>query len=382
MKVSRKIRLYPTKEQEKLFIKFSNCARWAWNESLAYRIDKYENHGLNTIMQDCIERIQELKYNNIYYEWVQKIPESITKRSIKDLDKAFKNFFKSGFGFPKFKKKGKSKLSFYQREDNFRQIDENHIKITGIKTPVKIKKTWFPMKLYNIRVSFDGKFWYLSFSFDIQEQTLENLTKPIGVDLGIKQLAVVSDGRVYNNINKQDIVKKLERRKNRLQSQLSRKYEHNRHDKKYIKTSNIIKLEHKIVLIDRRLKNIRNTYIHDVTTDLVRTKPSKIVIEDLNIRDMMKNKHLSKAIQQQEFYKVRQYLAYKCKFYGIELVIEDRFYPSSKLCSCCGNVKKRLSLSERTYSCGKCGLQVDRDYNASINLSKYNKDWKKIVYTN
>lgn len=176
------------------------------------------------------------------------------------------------------------------------------------------------------------------------------------------------------------VIRKLEKQKRRLQRQLSKKYEMNRQGVKYNKTKNIVKLERKIRLLDRRLANIRNTYIHWVTKSLVRTKPKKIVIEDLNIRGMMKNKHLSKSISQQCFYKFRQYLTYKCQFYGIILKVADRFYPSSKMCSCCGNIKKRLSLSERSYRCNKCGFIVDRDRNASLNLAKYKDNWKKIVY--
>ena len=158
-----------------------------------------------------------------------------------------------------------------------------------------------------------------------------------------------------------------------LQKKCSRKYEINKQGKKFIKTENIKKLEQKIRMIYRRLANIRNTYIHEVTKDLVRTTPKKIVIEDLNVRGMLKNKHLSKAISNQCFNKFRQYLTYKCGLYGIELEVADRFYPSSKLCSCCGNKKTDLKLKDRIYICDNCGFTIDRDFNASINLSRYTK---------
>lgn len=370
MQIAKKIRLYPNKEQEELFWQFAGTSRWAWNESLAYRIDRYEKDGSNTTIQQCIEHIQELKHNNSDYSWVNSIPEAITKQSIKDLDKAYKSFFKSGFGKPKFKKKGKCNVSFYQRIDNFHQVDDTHIKITGIKSYIKIRKCDIPIKVSNTRVSFDGKYWYLSYTYEVQEQT-NNSTDIIGVDLGIKDLAIVSDGRVFKNINKTQVIKKLEKQKKRLQRQVSRKYEMNKQGKKFIKTENIKKLEQKIRMIDRRLANIRNTYIHKVIKDLVRTTPKKIVIEDLNVRGMLKNKHLSKAISNQCFNKFRQYLTYKCELYGVELVVADRFYPSSKKCSCCGSIKKDLRLKDRTYTCVSCGLKIDRDFNASINLSKY-----------
>lgn len=209
----------------------------------------------------------------------------------------------------------------------------------------------------------------------------DSLRGKIKIPKGVKDFAVTSDGKVYKNINKGRVIKKLEKQKKRLQRQVSRKYEMNKQGQKFSKTENIKKLEQRIRLLERRIYNIRNTYIHEVTKDLVRNTPKKIVIEDLNVKGMMKNKHLSRLVQQQCFYKFRQYLTYKCQLNGVKLEIADRYYPSSKICSCCGSVKKQLSLSERTYKCDKCGQEINRDYNASINLSRYNKDWKKIVRT-
>ncbi len=188
--------------------------------------------------------------------------------------------------------------------------------------------------------------------------------------MGIKGLAICSDNKVYKNINKTYIVRKIEKKIHRLQRQVSRKYENNKKGKEYVKTSNIIKLEKQIQLMHRRLANIRNNYLHKTTTSIVKTKPYRVVIEDLAVSNMMKNKHLSKAIAKQGFYEFRRQLEYKCKFRGIELVIADRWYPSSKTCSQCGEIKKDLKLKDRLYNC-KCGLSIDRDLNASINLSKY-----------
>ena len=371
MIVSEKIRLSPTQEQEELFWKFCNTARFAYNESLGYKIFCYKKDSYSCTVQDLIEHLQDLKYSEGYC-WLQEVPEAVTKQAIKDLDKAYKMFFKRGNkGFPKFKKKGRCTPSFYVRSDKFRQIDSRHIKITGIKTPILMKDHNIITQLLNPRVKFDGKFWYLSYSYEVDELPLSQSKEVEGVDLGIKNLAISSNGCVYKNINKTRKVKQLEKRKHHLQRKLSKKYEMNKNGNKFVKTNNIIKLEKQIRLIDRRLRNIRDTYIHQVTYDLVKTKPSQIVIEDLNIRGMMKNKHLSKAIQQQEFYKFRQYLTYKCQFYGICLTVADRFYPSSKTCSCCGSKKKFLSLKERTYICSECGLTIDRDFNAALNLRNY-----------
>lgn len=167
------------------------------------------------------------------------------------------------------------------------------------------------------------------------------------------------------------LVKKLEKRLRRLQRKISKKYELNKEGRKFVKTSNIIKLEKQIRLLHRKLSNIRNNHLHQATTKIVKTKPSRVVMETLNIKGMMKNKHLSKDIAQQGLYEFKRQLQYKCEFYGIEFTEADKWYPSSKICSECGHVKSKLSLSERTYICEDCGAVIDRDLNASINLSRY-----------
>lgn len=374
MIASEKIRLYPTPEQEQLFWKFNNIARFTYNECLAYKIQVYQEQGYSCKVQDLIEHIQDLKYSGDY-NWLLEVPESVTKQAIKDLDKAYKAFFKRGNkGFPKFKKKSKTKPSFYVRSDKFKQIDSTHIKVTGIKTHIRMKPFRVITQLLNPRISFDGKYWYLSFSYEVDNLPKSDSDEVIGIDVGVSHLATISNGVVYENINKTKRVRQLEKRKRHLQRKLSRKYEANKEVNKYVKTNNILKLEQELRLVNRKLKNIRDTYIHQVTYNLVKTKPGYIVIEDLNVRGMLKNKHLSKAIQEQEFYKFRQYLTYKCQFYGIELIVADRFYPSSKTCSCCGYKKKFLSLSERTFICPECGQVIDRDLNAAINLKIYGKE--------
>ena len=322
-------------------------------------------------MQECIEYVQDLKYNQ-GYGWLLKIPEAITKQAIKDLDKSYKKFFKGQGGYPKFKSKKHSKISFYQRTDNLRQIDETHIKITGIKGAVKCDRFVLPKKVQNPRISYDGKYWYLSFSYEVEVPELEHTDEVIGVDLGIKELAVCSNGYVAENINYTTRVKKIERRKKRLQRKIANKYEIHKQGKKYIKTNNIKKLEKQVALLDRKLRNIRDTYIHQTTYDLVKTKPKRICIEDLNVSGLMKNKYLAKSIQEQEWSKFRQYLTYKCDFYGIELVVADRKYASSQICHKCGykNPKVR-NLSVRNWVCPQCMVRHDRDYNASLNLMQY-----------
>ena len=192
------------------------------------------------------------------------------------------------------------------------------------------------VKYSNPRISYDNKYWYISVGIE-QEEVKEKLTDvSLGIDLGIKDFAICSDGTIYKNINKNYVVRKIEKRLKRLQKQVSRKYEKNKKGKEYVKTKNIIKLEKQIQQVHRRLANIRNNYLHQTTTSMVKTKPYRVVIEDLNVKGMMKNKHLSDAIRKQGFYEFKRQLEYKCKFRGIELVIAVRFYPSSKTCSQCG----------------------------------------------
>ena len=194
----------------------------------------------------------------------------------------------------------------------------------------------------------------------------------IGIDLGIRELAVCSDMSTYKNINKSRTIKKLEKRKRRLQRSVSRKYEQNKKEGKYCKTNNVIKKEKLLLKVNHRLTNIRQNYLHQTTSEIVNRKPRFICIEDLNVSGMMKNRHLSKAVQNQGFFEFRKQLEYKCSGKGIPLIVADRFYPSSKLCSCCGSIKKDLKLSDRVYRCS-CGNVIDRDFQASLNLKAYGK---------
>lgn len=244
-------------------------------------------------------------------------------------------------------------------------------KIGDVKTSERLPNLMKDKHYMNPHIVFDGKYYYITFCIEIDIKPKQNTSEVIGIDLGIKSFAVCSNGITYKNINKTHTVKKLDKKLRRLQRQVGKKYFNNKIGNKFIKTHNIIKLEHKIKLIYRRIKNIRENYIHQITAYLVKTKPSRIVIEDLNIKGLMKNKHLSKAIMEQCFYKFISILKYKCEWNGIELIKADRFYPSSKLCSCCGYIKKELRLDDRTYKCNFCGLVMDRDVNASLNLANY-----------
>lgn len=370
MLVGQRLRLVPNKEQEKWLQSNAGVARFIYNFSLAMKEDAYKEQGFNLGQKEVMRQITDMKYTPDY-EWLQSYNSETIKQAVKDMLTSYKNFFQRGNkGFPKFKKKGKCKESFYVRYDRIYSVDEKHIKFPSLKQPMKISEPFIIEQgsIVNSRVSFDGKYWYLSFSYEL-EPVQEILTdKVVGIDLGLKELAVTSTGVVYSNINKSRTVINLELRKKRLQKKISRAYEKNKEDKKYVRTNNIIKMEKQLKLICRRLSNIRKTYIHTVTTEIVKTKPSCIVIEDLAISNLMKNKYRSKSIQDAEWYFFRQCLEYKSQFSGIGFKLANRFFPSSKKCNKCGSVKKFLSLSERTYICNRCGFVCDRDLNAAYNL--------------
>ncbi len=279
-------------------------------------------------------------------------------------------FFKKQSGFPKFKSKKKSRPSFYN--DNIKlKIKKDKVLLEKIGW-VKIKEK-IPMNCKYTRptVSFDGKYWYLSVGIKRQIKNNKLTNEIIGIDVGIKDLAVCSNKMTFKNINKTKKVKKLEKKLRRLQRKVSNKYEKNKKGVSYQKTSNIKKLEKQIRFVHRKLNGIRKNHLHQATSKIVKTKPSKVVMETLNIQGMMKNKHLSKAIQQQNLYEFKRQMKYKCEFNGIEFIEADKWYPSSKTCSECGHVKEKLSLSERTYICKECGCIIDRDFNAAVNLSRY-----------
>ena len=368
MILAKKVRLYPTQLQEQKLWKSVGTARFIYNWTLNRQEENYKNGGKFIPDGALRKEITQLKKSEL--SWLNEVSNNVAKQAVKDACNSYKRFFKGLSDKPRFKSRKRSRKSFYN--DNMKlKVKDNKLvnieKIGWIKTNEQLP---VDVKYSNPRISYDNKYWYLSVGIE-QEEVQEELTDvSLGIDLGIKDLAVCSSGIVYKNINKTFVLRKIEKRLKRLQKQVSRKYEKNKKGKEYVKTKNIIKLEKQIQQIYRRLANIRNNYLHQTTTSIVKTKPYRIVIEDLAVSNMMKNKHLSDAISKQGFYEFRRQIEYKCKFRGIELIIADRFYPSSKSCSQCGNINKDLKLKDRVYKCS-CGLNIDRDLNASINLSKY-----------
>ena len=379
-----KVQLNPNNKQLTKLFQYAGCSRFAYNWTI-YR--EQENHKLgNKFLSDneLRKEFTQLKKHK-EYQWLSKISNNVTKQAIKDACNSYKRFFKGQSKYPKFKSKKRSKQSFYQ--DNFKiKFTDTHVKVEGFSTSRKNNKqklNWIKLcekgriptncKYMNPRITYDGLHWFVSVSIDVEDNTDIPTSEGIGIDLGLKNLAICSDGNTYKNINKTNKVKKIEKRKRRLQRSISRKYNMNKEGERYRKTSNIIKREKELLKLTKRLTSIRHNHLHQTTSEIVKRKPSFICIEDLNVSGMMKNKHLSKSIQQQGFYEFRRQIEYKSTWNNIPVIIADRFFPSSKLCSCCGMIKKDLKLSDRIYKCD-CGNIIDRDYQASLNLKQYGEN--------
>ncbi|MCL1994643.1 MAG: transposase [Defluviitaleaceae bacterium] len=372
---SAKVRLRPNKAQEQQLWKSADAARFAYNWALARQKENYANGGKFISHYDLRKEFTKLKQTE-EYAWLYETSNNITKQSIKDVCGAFVNFFRKKSKFPHFKSRRRIKPAFFNDNAKLKfKLDNDGIgkflieKVgwVRISEPERITAE----KFTNPRISFDGKYWYISVGQETEKPTVQLTNESIGVDLGIKDLAVCSNGKTFGNINKSIGTKKQSKKLRRLQRKVSRKYEMNKNGKEYVKTRNIVKLEKKIRLTHRKIANARLNHIHQATTAIAKTKPHRVVMENLNISGMMKNKHLSKAVAEQGFYNFMRILEYKCNFYNIEFIKADRFYPSSKMCCKCGHIKKDLKLSERLFKCPICKNEIDRDYQASINLSKY-----------
>ena len=370
MIISKKIRLKPTKEQETQLWKSVGTARWVYNWTLEKQQENYKNGGKFIYDNELRKEITKLKKQDDY-KWLGDVSSKVSSQAVKDACNAYKRFFKGQSKFPKFKSRRISRKSFYNPNDKLKTKNKSVLieKVGWIKTSEQLP---IDVKYLNPRVSHDNKYWYLSVSYEQEFVKPELTDEVVGIDLGIKTLAVCSNGMEFKNINKTAKVKKIEKRLRRLQRSVSRKYEKNKEESRYVKTCNIIKIEKKIQLLHRRLSNIRNNHLHQTTNAIVRTKPSKVVMEDLNVKGMMENRNLAKSIQEQKLYEFKRQVEYKSERLGIEFIQVDRYFPSSKLCSNCGQVKKDLKLSDRTYHCD-CGLSIDRDLNASYNLANYGK---------
>ena len=319
--------------------------------------------------------------NNSEFSWIKDVSSKSVKQSIMDAERAFKSFFKGKSKFPKFKKKNKSNVKMYFVRIDARAViscDRHRIKIPTLGW-VRLKEKGYIPTNPNTHIIKSGTIsckagrYYVSVLVEQEETPKLSLSGfGIGIDLGLKNFAICSNGKIYTNINKGSQVRKLEKKLKREQRSLSRKYESYKKQNKISKggatRQNIQKQKLKVQKFHLRLDNIRTDYVNKVIAESVKTKPMWITIEDLNISGMMKNRHLSKSIAQQKFFEFRVKLLAKCNEYGIELRVADRFYPSSKTCHKCGCIRSDLKLSDRIYTCSECGYTADRDFNASLNL--------------
>ena len=381
MILSYKTRLEPNNKQAQKFKQFAGAARYAYNWAIAKEKEAYEL-GNGFISEMELRRI--FTRHKEETDWLYTISNDVTKQAIKDAATAFLNFFRGNAEFPQFKTKKKSRPAFYQDVFKFKATDthiriekisdntrKNRQKINWIKVSEKERIPLLASGYKNPRITFDGIHWYASVGVEVADKPVEPLTDGIGIDLGIKDLAVCSDKNTYKNINKTDRVRRLEKQRRRKQREISKKYLMNKDGEKYVKTKNIVKAELTLLKLNHKLTDIRRNYIHQVTNEIISRKPKFIVLEDLNVQGMMKNKHLAKAVQQQSLAEFARILEYKAKQNNIEVIYADRFFPSSKTCSCCGAVKHDLKLKDRIFKCDSCGLVIDRDFNASLNLYLY-----------
>lgn len=376
---SYKTEINPTPEQIQKIKQTIGTCRYVYNFYLAHNKEIYEKEKKFVSGMDFSKWLNnEFIKENPDYLWIKEVSSKSVKQSIMNAEKAFKKFFKHQSGFPRFKKKGKSDVKMYFVKTDSKVIipcERHRIKIPTLGW-VRIKeKGYIPTNLetHTIKsgcVSYRAGRYYVSVLVEEIQKDRPILNDfGIGIDLGIKEFAITSNGIIKKNINKTATVRKLEKQLKREQRCLSRKYEDYKKRKKKGEATrqNIQRQQQKVQKLHQQIENNRTDYVNKCVNEIVKTKPSYITIEDLNVSGMMKNRHLSKAVASQKFYEFRTKLERKCKENGIELRVVDRWYPSSKLCHACGRMKKDLKLSDRKYICA-CGYYTDRDYNAALNL--------------
>ena len=372
---SFKTEINPSKEQIVKINKTIGTCRYVYNLYLAHNRELYDKgEKFMSGKSFSVWLNNEYLPNNPDKSWIKDVSSKSVKKSIENGCTAFTKFFKHQTGYPKYKKKNKSdvKMYFVRNNPNDCLCERHRINIPTLGW-IKLKeKGYIPTtkdewRIKSGTVSKKADRYFVSVLVEVPDtKRADNSSGGIGIDLGLKDLAVVSDGKTYKNINKSGRVKKLEKQLRREQRCLSRKYE-NLKKGDSTQRANIQKQKLKVQKLHHKLDNIRTDYINKTIAEIVKTKPSYITIEDLNVSGMMKNRHLSKAVASQKFYEFRTKLKGKCNDNGIELRMVDRWYPSSKLCHCCGNIKQDLKLSDRVYKCS-CGYVEDRDFNASLNL--------------
>ena len=372
---SFKTEINPTEEQKVRIRKTIGTCRFIYNFYLAHNKELHESG--KKFMSSSQFRVwlnNEFLPSHPEYSWIKEAYSKSVTQAVNNGQTAFENFFKHKSAFPKFKKKGRSDVKMYFVRNNPKDClcDRHRIKIPSLgwvrikeKGYIPTTKDGYVIKSGHVSIKADR--YYVSVLIEIKNKRIaSNSGEGIGIDLGLKDFAIVSNGKTYKNINKSAKLKKLEKKLIREQRSLSRKYENLKKGGSTQKR-NIQKQRLKIQKLHHRIDNIRTDYINKTIAEIVKTKPSHITIEDLNVSGMMKNRHLSKAVASQKFYEFKTKLLAKCKENGIELRIVDRWFPSSKTCHCCKSIKKDLKLSDRLFRCD-CGYIEDRDFNAALNL--------------
>lgn len=374
------IRIYPTKDQEELLKKHIGCCRFIWNHMIEVQKTRYQNDEKYLNHFGMMKLIPSIKKE---FPWLNEVSMSSLQRVCDDVNNAHQRFFKKISNYPKFKSKKTSKLSYPVRsESNAFYFKENVVQISKLGK-VKYKADYKNLnlekitKFSNVRISNENDKWILTFSIEYENQVQTTEKKGnLGIDLGVGRLAVVShNGKKleYKNINKSKRVRKLTSKLKHVQRVISRKYEvgNKLNDKKYQKTNQILKYEKLARRIYRKISNIRKDQRHKITRELVNLSSAVVIMEDLNVKGMMKNKHLSRSIAEMGFYDFIRTMKYKCEESGIKFFQANRFFPSSKTCSQCGCIHKNLKLSDRIFECPECGFIADRDFNAAVNLENY-----------
>lgn len=367
------IRLYPTKTQEESMVKHINACRYVWNWMIEQQEKFYKESKMHLSAFDMIKLLTPLK-NDGEHDWLYEVSNATLQVVCRDLRKCYENVINHRSNLPKFKTKKHSKPIFpVCSTTSWFEKDVIHIQKIGkikYKASCKINIGRCGNKIFNPRIqNICGK-WLLSFVRDDENQAVSLSDKSMGIDLGLKNFMTIAYGDdmiVFPNINKSKKIKDTEKRIIFLRRSISRKYRANN----FKKTKNIKKIEARVKKMIRKISNIRKNYIHQCTHKLISLLPSKIVMETLNIKGMIKNRHLSKAISDSCFYEAIRQLKYKCSWKGIRFIQADRFFPSSKLCYNCGCIHKELKLSDRVYVCPECGFTIDRDYQAALNLQRY-----------
>lgn len=372
---SFKTEINPTQEQKSRINRTIGTCRYVYNFYLAYNKELHDNgEKFMTGKRFSVWLNNEYIPNHPDKVWIRDAYSKAVKKSIEDGCTAFTRFFQHQSAFPNFKKKGRSDVKMYFVKNNPKDCacERHRIKIPTLGWVRLKEKGYIPTtkdgwKIISGTVSIKADRYYVSVLVEIPDpQAVNNRNDGIGIDLGVKDFAILSNGKTYKNINRSARLKKLEKQLRREQRCLSRKYE-NLKKGEATQRVNIQKQKLKVQKLHHKIDNIRTDYINKIIAEIVKTKPSYITIEDLNVSGMMKNRHLSKAVASQKFYGFRSRLKAQCDANGIELRVVDRFYPSSKLCHCCGRIKKDLKISDRIYRCA-CGYVEDRDFNASLNL--------------